>query len=461
VTTDLTGDFELDEDELEWDVFVPDPDDAEIAAEAAALEDEDELDLDDSDFDWDSALREDPELEGDAESGARAGAAYDRIVDTVRRSFEEPELEREPEREREPEADAEPVTVLAVETAAATEPEPAAEELAAAYAEREPQADLYRLADLELAEELEEPAWTREPDATAPVPETAVEPEPEAEPEALFVTATNAGPETAVEPEPDADGEPDGKPALEFEPAEARIATLAAAIAAAAPVAPPPIESSEPEPDLASEPAAQWEEAGETTPAQSLAPRRTRMSQARNQRVQNERSRVFTATIVLACLVLVVIAAAAFVYALHHPNAGPTTANAPAHAAASASPSSDTARIQAATDALDSATTSASVALSSLATFPTPSNVEKIINSYISSLQLYGTLLSGSTVPAPARSDVSSAEAQVRQELQFLDTIDSLPPLQLGAFLKQFDIDATQLQTTLSALEQNLRATTS
>ena len=64
MTTDLTGDFELGEDELEWDVFVPDPDDAEIAAEAAALEDEDELDLDDSDFDWDSALREDPDPRG-------------------------------------------------------------------------------------------------------------------------------------------------------------------------------------------------------------------------------------------------------------------------------------------------------------------------------------------------------------------------------------------------------------
>ncbi len=212
---------------------------------------------------------------------------------------------------------------------------------------------------------------------------------------------------------------------------------------------------------MASDTAAQWEEAGETTPAESPVPRRTRRSRARKQREQSERSRVFTATVVLACLVLVVIAAAAFVYALHHPTAVATTANAPAHAAASASSASDTARIQAATDALDSATTSASVALSSLSTFPTPSNVEKIINSYISSLQLYGTLLSGSTVPAPARADASSAEAQVRQDLQFLDTIDSLPPLQLGAFLKQFDTDATQLQTTLSALEQNLRATTS
>ena len=90
MTTDLTGDFGLSEEEFDWDVFVPDPDDTEIAAEAAALDDEDELALDDSEFDWDAALREDPETEAGEDAGARAGAAYDRIVDTVRRSFEEP-----------------------------------------------------------------------------------------------------------------------------------------------------------------------------------------------------------------------------------------------------------------------------------------------------------------------------------------------------------------------------------
>ena len=94
MTTDLTGDFELGEDEFDWDVFLPDPDEAEIAAEAAALEDEAELDLDDSDFDWEAALREDGEPESGADDGARAGAAYDRIVDTVRRSFEEPRPRR-------------------------------------------------------------------------------------------------------------------------------------------------------------------------------------------------------------------------------------------------------------------------------------------------------------------------------------------------------------------------------
>ena len=89
MTTDLTGDYGLGEDEFDWDVFLPDPDESEIAAEAAALEDEAELDLDDSDFDWEAALREDGEPEDGADDGARAGAAYDRIVDMVRRSFEE------------------------------------------------------------------------------------------------------------------------------------------------------------------------------------------------------------------------------------------------------------------------------------------------------------------------------------------------------------------------------------
>jgi hypothetical protein len=336
----------------------------------------------------------------------------------------------------------------------------AADELATAYGESEPEADLYRLADLELEEELEleEPAWTKEPDAAAapePEPETETETEPQAA--ALFVTATNAGPEVPSEREQEPEQAPE--PTLEVEPAEARIATMAATVAAVQLPEEPPIEAFEPEPDIAPDAAAPWEGPGETTPAESVVPRRTRKSRARKQREQSERSRVFTATIVLACLVLVVIAAAALVNALHHPTTVAPTGHAPAHGAASASSSSDIARIQAATDALDSATTSASVGLSSLPTFPTPSNVEKVVNSYISSLQLYGTLLSGSTIPAPARSDASSAETQVRQDLQFLDTIDSLPPLQLGAFLKQFDTDATQLQTTLSALEQNLRAT--
>jgi hypothetical protein len=421
MTTDLTGDFELGEEEFDWDVFVPDPDDAEIAARTAALDDEDELDLDDSDFDWDAALRADPEPEAGADGGARAGAAYDRIVDTVRRSFEEPESEADPEPE--PEA----VAIQSTETAAVPIWAPDAQDrtgalFAAPEPGAEPDQEVWLLeTELEPEEEFEldeEPAWALESDASRVA-------EPELEPE--------------------------------LEPVEARIAEMAATVASVAPVESLPIAPSEAEPDVDSETAGQWEVAGDAISDESPVPPPTRRSRSHKKREPNGRSRVFTATLVLACLALVIVAAAAVVHSRHHP----TTAGVPTPAAAPASPSSETARIQAATDAVDSATTSATVGLSSLASFPTPANVEKIINPYVSSLQLYGNLLSGSTVPAAAQSQASNAEAQVHQDLQFLDTIDTLPALHLGAFLKQFDTDATRLQTTLSALEQNLRTTTS
>jgi hypothetical protein len=182
---------------------------------------------------------------------------------------------------------------------------------------------------------------------------------------------------------------------------------------------------------------------------------------------------VFKAIVVVAVLLLVGAAAAGAVRALHHPA---TTAAPPAHvttptqavAGTSAPGTSSTgtaasgaARIQAATDAVDSATTAASVGLTSLSAFPTPTNVETVVNPYISSLQLYETFLSGTKVPSAAQPAAASAEAKIRQDLQFLETIDGLPPQLLGAFLTQFDTDATQLQTTLSTLEQDLRTAAS
>jgi hypothetical protein len=178
---------------------------------------------------------------------------------------------------------------------------------------------------------------------------------------------------------------------------------------------------------------------------------------------------IFKATVVLAALFLGVAAVVLATRALHHPTtttAPPTHITTPTRAAAGTSASgpssrgaaaSGAARIQAATDAVDSATTAASVGLTSLSAFPTPTNVETVINPYISSLQLYETFLSGTRVPASAQPAATSAVARIRQDLQFLETIDGLPPAQLGAFLVQFDTDATQLQTTLSTLEQDLR----
>ena len=172
-------------------------------------------------------------------------------------------------------------------------------------------------------------------------------------------------------------------------------------------------------------------------------------------RERQPRSRVFTATVVLACLVLVLLAGVVAVRALRHP-ATTTPAAKTTPPAAHVSHSPDAARMQSATDAVDSATTAAQVGLTSLGDLPTTSNVAKVIYPYIASLQLYESVLASGDVPPSARAAASSASAQVRHELSFLDTISGLQPAQLGAYLQQFGTEATQLQATLSALDQEL-----
>ena len=55
-------------------------------------------------------------------------------------------------------------------------------------------------------------------------------------------------------------------------------------------------------------------------------------------------------------------------------------------------------------------------------------------------------------MPTAARTAALSAVVQVTQDLQFLGTVNGLPSLQLGTYLRQFFSDSAQLQTTLSNL---------
>ena len=251
MTTDLTDDFGLGEEEFDWDVFVPDPDDAEVAAEAAALEDEDELDLDDSEFDWEAALREDPQTEAAEDGGAVSGAAYDRIVDTVRRSVEEPE----PEAESDPAFESVPVQTT--ETLTPTESGPEAEEFPIAP---EPEAEPLQgfwvpetefELEPEAEPELEEAAgWAFERNAGE-----AAEMPPEWGPEAFVPTEGNVEAEVVFEPEPEA----------EWEPVEARIAEMAATVASVGQAQSSPIRPSEAGAAVSGE-AASWEHDGENAP---------------------------------------------------------------------------------------------------------------------------------------------------------------------------------------------------
>ncbi len=424
MTTDLTGGSHLDEEAYDWDVFAPDPDEAEIVAASAALEDHDELNLDDSHLDWEAALQE-PETLGEAEGEARAGAAFDRIVDTVRRSVEEPEAETE-------DAD-EIVAVREAEAVAATglswpdlhdglDPD------------HQPEPDAVYEARIEPVHEAAAPVVAFEPRAEPDEHGRQVE-----EMDVAPWAAPDLSQEGTWEPRP----EPEPHPVPIFEPEAAPVAAVQAA--------PTWGTSSESEPETAQAPAPV------NRPGDDAAEVPTK-GRSRKDGKRRPRSRVFTATVVLAVLFLMVVGAVVAVRSINrHSTANAPSAAAHTHSTSRVSPPPDAARMQSATDAVDSATTAAQVGLTSLSNFPTPSNVAKVIYPYISSLQLYQSFLASSTVPVPARAAAASAASQIRQELTFLDTVSALPPEQLGAYLDQFGTDATRLQTTLSALEQELR----
>ena len=162
-------------------------------------------------------------------------------------------------------------------------------------------------------------------------------------------------------------------------------------------------------------------------------------------------SAVFIATAVVACVFLLIVSIVAIAHSLHH------TASTPPSTPPAASSSPAAARVQSATDSVDSATTAARAGLASLPGFPTPTNVANVINPYISSLQLYAAFMSGTTMPVPARFAADAVQSQVRHDITVFSTIDRLPPIRLGAYLKEFATDVTRLQASLNTLEQDLR----
>jgi hypothetical protein len=474
MTTDLTGDFELGEEEFDWDVFLPDPDEAELAAEAAALEDEGDLAVDDSDLDWEAALHDDPQPDGDE----RAGAAFERIVDTVRRSFEEPESELPPS------------------LVSLPEPERPAAEAADLGDDVELDLGPEFESDLDLGAEFEwelglGAEFTAEPEHAA-VREHAAEWAAELDLGAEFAVELDPAAERALEVtrEPGADSAADTQ-AEERVPAE-RIGEDRPSPAPGPELGSPPEPVSAREPDVVlvedppPEPDTRWESEREPdehqpvraqTDAEEGGPHKIFLPSAataefaddaarqwspthvrtRTHQDRRGRSRVFTATFVLACLVLVALVAALAIRSFHH---GAPAANPPAPNASRAAAAPDTARIEAATGAVDSATAEARAGIAAMTSFPTPASVATIINPYISSLQLYETVLSGTKVPPSSTAAVARAGAQARQDLTFLDTIHGLPPVQLGAYLGEVGTETAQLESTLNGLQQSLRPPT-
>ena len=453
--------------------------------------DESQLDLDDSEFAWDKALEgEDPEAEAlERAEAARIEAVFTRMEDTVRRTFEsevedealvqserswldgahdleipdhpEPELVlldeaalpsvRPSDQDREPDTEEpEPLILDDVEIEpdrtgaellagqpAAPAIDPDSEDFEFDDEDAGYEAAGYEAAGYEAAryEQIEaEPGEDPEPVvAPAPVPVPAWGPETDLPP----FTASSLRPDDEHEASWEPVGEhgfgpePGYEPGYEDEPQPAPFWADA--------------DSAEPEP-AGAEPATADGKAIDDAPGHPTR---------RGMRV---------AAVAVACVAVVLAAGLVATRVLNRTTtpvarpaaARPVVTTPPATTLPVESPALAAARLQTATDEADSATTTALAGLSSLPSFPTPTNVAAVVNPYVASLLLYQAYLSGATVPASARQDTTTASEEIRNDLTFLDTINGLPPIELGSFIGQFQSDTAQLQSTLVSIEHDL-----
>jgi hypothetical protein len=162
--------------------------------------------------------------------------------------------------------------------------------------------------------------------------------------------------------------------------------------------------------------------------------------------------------VVLASLFVVFVVVAGVMILLHK---SPDAASGPTTTSTAAVSTSDTARMQAATRDAAAATTAARSKLKGMTSFPTPDKVAAVMNPYVSSLERYETVLTGTDTPTAAQTTALSALMLVSQDVQFLFTINGLPPVRLGSYLDQSGKKAKQLLKTLSTFERELNTSNS
>lgn len=170
---------------------------------------------------------------------------------------------------------------------------------------------------------------------------------------------------------------------------------------------------------------------------------------------RRRRSRVFVTAVVLLCLLFAFVAVAA-IRSSHNP-----TTPAASPRVAPPAPEVASSRVLKATHAADAAIILTRSALDAISGLPTLTNVAAIINPYVSALQNYETALTGAVVPSQSLSTLSGVRSLVRQDAQFLGTINVLPSLDLGTYLAEAGRRSTQLQAALSELRGELHTATS
>ena len=428
MSTGLFDESELDSDDsdFDWEDFAPEPEDGTVGAYGASeASDDGELDLDDSEFDWEANLHAEDPLSAEESQirTTRIEAALARMEQTVTGApgatvDGAPYFEDRASGEGAAGEDAEPELLLVPDTElpaseesstefdlnAGTGPEP---ELMLLDEEAEPDGIPPRISEFD-----PEPISVhdvREPGRVV-IPPRELEPAPDIALPFTFEPAAVYGSEAVYETQP----------VDEFPAAPTATAALESAVVGDDP-------SVEPE-------------------------------SASSRRQSEPHSRVYTATVVLACSLLVLVAAVLIIRSFERPSTKP----APQHSTRTPAPTStnselrQAARIRAATDEVNLATTTALAGVSSLPFLASPTEVAQVVNPYAESLQLYGSFLSGTQVPAQARTATTQVLADAQLDTSFLGTLQGLAPDQLGSYLHSFYVNAAQLQSSLISLENQL-----
>jgi hypothetical protein len=169
-----------------------------------------------------------------------------------------------------------------------------------------------------------------------------------------------------------------------------------------------------------------------------------------------EHHRMGTAVKGLVAILVVIVLAGVGARALHGSPASTGTTGPPAHPATLSPATSQAAALADGTNDIVSATTATQAGFAAMKGLPTPATVAVITNPYVDSLQLYAAILAESAVPPSARAADRQVSAQVHSDIDFLESINGLAPVELGTFLHSFYTHAAVLQAQLGALERDL-----
>ena len=114
------------------------------------------------------------------------------------------------------------------------------------------------------------------------------------------------------------------------------------------------------------------------------------------------------------------------------------------------------ARLTDATTAIASASAALPAQMANIPKLPTPQQVSTVTGPYVDSLQLYETVLAGTTAPASAARSIRALDAQLRTDIATFGAAQSVHSNDLGSFLNAFGMRVTLLQTDMTKLQQAL-----